>query len=196
MRMNLVGAAALAAVLVGAGASDAGEGRGSAAASVGGKKVTIDYGQPSLKGRPLAELMKQLSADRVWRAGDDQVTTLTTETDLEIGGKRVKAGRYSVYVHLPEDGSRNLILNTDLGQPLGKLWAQAPENMKNEPWPYIGDYQAKIATKEVLRAGMKKQAVSAPVDTFKMEMSPAGSGATLKLSWGEESWSVDVKPLK
>lgn len=170
--------------------------RASATATVNGKKVSIDYGRPALKGRALGDLIKQLSTDRVWRSGDDQVTTLTTETDLEIGGKRIKAGKYSLYVHLPVDGTRNLVLNSDLGQPLVKLWAAAPENMKNEPWPYIGDYQAKIGDKEVLRATMKKESVAAPVDVFTVEMAPVKDGASLRLSWGDESWSIDLKAAK
>jgi hypothetical protein len=170
--------------------------RGAASATVNGKKVSIDYGRPALKGRPLAELIKQLSADRVWRAGDDQVTTLTTETDLDIGGKRVKAGKYSVYVHLPEDGSRNLILNTDLGQPLKTIFAAAPPNLANEPWPYIGNYQAKIADKEVLRVPMKKEASATAADLFTVDLTPAATGAKLKLAWGDESWSIDIAPPK
>jgi len=170
--------------------------RGAATATVGGKKVAIDYGRPALKGRPLGDLIKQLSTDRVWRTGDDQVTTLKTETDLDIGGKKVKAGTYSVYVHLPEDGSRNLILNTNLGQPLKTIFAAAPPNLADAPWPYIGDYQAKIGDKEVLRVPMKKETVSAPVDLFTIDMKPDKENARLKLSWGEESWSVDLKPAK
>jgi len=168
--------------------------RGTATATLNGKKVTIDYGRPALKGRALGDLIKQLSEDRVWRSGDDQVTTLTTETDLDVGGKAVKAGKYSVYVHLPADGSRNLILNTDLGQPLGTIFAQAPDNLKNAPWPYIGNYQAKIGNKEVLRAGMKKESAAAPLDMFTIDLTPAASGtAKLKLAWGDESWSIDMK---
>ncbi len=170
--------------------------RGTASATVAGKKVSIDYGRPALKGRPLGELIKNLSDDRVWRAGDDQVTTITTETDLEIGGKKVKAGKYSVYVHLPADGSRNLLLNTDLGQPLGKIWAQAPAKMASEPWPYIGDYQAKVAAKEVLRAPLKKEVATAPVDMFTIDLVPAAAGASLRVAWGDESWSIDLKPAK
>ena len=34
--------------------------RGTASGTVGGKKVTIDYGRPALKGRSLDDLMKQL----------------------------------------------------------------------------------------------------------------------------------------
>lgn len=170
--------------------------RGAATATVGGKKVTIDYGRPSLKGRPLGDLIKQLSADRVWRTGDDQVTTLKTESDLDVGGRRVKAGTYSLYVHLPEDGSRNLILNTNLGQPLKTIFAAAPPNLADAPWPYIGNYQEKIGDKEVLRAPMKKEIVAAPVDLFTIEMTPAKDGARLKLSWGEESWSIELKPAR
>jgi hypothetical protein len=193
MRLRFTHATAMAVLF--ALPAAAGE-RGSAAADISGKKVTIDYGRPALKNRPLGDLLKQLSADRVWRAGDDQVTTLTTETDLDIGGKKLKAGKYSLYVHLPQDGSRNLIVNTDLGQPLGKIWDKAPDNLKTAPWPYIGDYQAKIASTEVLRVPMKKQTVATPVDVFTMNLAPAASGATLKLAWGDESWAVDLKPAK
>lgn len=194
MRVRLTHVAAV--LVASASLTFAASERGTATATVGGKKVTIDYGRPALKGRALGDLVKQLSPDRVWRSGDDQVTTLTTETDLSIGGKTVKAGKYSVYVHLPVDGSRNLVLNTDLGQPLVKLFAAAPDNMKNAPWPYIGDYQAKIGDKEILRAPLKKEMVKAPADVFTIDLAPAGAGAALKLSWGDESWSLDLKAAK
>jgi hypothetical protein len=188
--------AVLSAVLVIGMAPAEASDRGNPSVSLDGKKVTIDYGRPALKGRPLAELITKLSADKVWRTGDDQVTTLTTETDLEIGGKRIKAGKYSLYVHLPEDGSRNLILNTDLGQPLKKIFAAAPTNLADAPWPYIGDYQAKIGASEVLRTPMEKETASATVDVFSIDLAPSSGGAKLKLSWGNESWSIDLKPAK
>ena len=152
-------------VALGAGLAQAASERGKPTATIAGKAVTIDYGRPALKGRPLSGLLSQLAEDRVWRTGDDQVTTLTTATDLMIGGKRVKAGTYSLYVHLPLDGSRNLLLNTDPGQPLGKLWEKAPASRAEEPYPFIGDYQAKIGDKEVLRVPMKKETVAAPVNS-------------------------------
>jgi hypothetical protein len=186
----------VAAMVLGSALAYAASARGTATATLNGKKVTIDYGRPALKGRALGDLIKQLSEDRVWRSGDDQVTTLTTETDLDIGGKIVKGGKYSVYVHLPADGSRNLILNTDLGQPLGQIFAGASENMKNAPWPYIGNYQAKIGDKEILRVAMKKETVGAPVDEFTIDLTPVRDAANLKLSWGDESWSIDLKAAK
>jgi hypothetical protein len=194
MRVRLSHVAA--AVALCSGVALAASTRGSATATVNGKKVAIDYGRPALKGRALGDLLKQLADDRVWRAGDDQVTTLTTEGDLDIGGKKIKAGKYSLYVNLPADGSRNLIVNSDLGVPLGQIWAKAPDNLKNEPWPYIDNYQEKISSKELARIPLKKETVKSPVDLFTIELSQAKEAANLKLSWGDESWSIELKPAK
>ena len=189
-RIGLISVAALLAF--GASAAD----RGAATATIGGKKVSIDYGRPALKGRTVADLTKQLPEDRVWRAGDNQVTTLTTEGDLQIGGKKLAAGKYSLYVHFGEDGTRSLLVNSDLGIPLVKIFAKAPANLANEPWPRLDGYKKNVADKEVMRAPMKKESAASPVDQFTIGFTPAGQGATLKLAWGEESWSADVQPAK
>ena len=170
--------------------------RGAAVTTVSGTKVSIDYGRPALKGRSLDELMKQLPADRIWRAGENQVTTLTTEGDLTIGGKKLPAGKYSVYVHAGEEGEWSLVLNKDLGVPLGKIWAQAPDAMKNEPWPHYDAYQKEIGTTEIVRTKMKATKVAAPADVFTVSFAPKGKGADLNLAWGNEAWAVDVQPAK
>src|SRR5262245_21121406 len=94
---------AVAAVLVAVAGLASAQGqkpvdRGVATATVGGKKVSIDYGRPALKGRAMGELLKQLPPDKIWRAGENEVTMLSSEGDLMIGGKKVAAGKYSVYV--------------------------------------------------------------------------------------------------
>jgi hypothetical protein len=170
--------------------------RGSAAATIGGEKVEIDYGRPELKGRDIAELMEKLPPDRIWRAGENQVSTLTSAADLVIGGTKVPAGKYSVYVHADETGGWSLILNEDLGVPLGKMWDQAPDDLKNEPWPHLRDYAEAIKDKEVVRAPMKKAAAAEPVDPFTMSFSPRGQGADLTLAWGDQAWKVEVEPAK
>jgi hypothetical protein len=170
--------------------------RGAASAVVGGKKITIDYGPASLKGRSIGELLKQLPAERIWRTGLNEVSTLATEGDVVIGGKPVKAGRYSIYTHIPESGPWSLILNSDLGQPLGQLWKEAPEAVKNAPYPYLGNYETSIKAKEVLRVPMTQGKAGSPSETFKVEFTPAAQGATLVLAWGDETWSVPVAAAK
>ena len=51
--------------------------------------MAIEYGRPASAGRTVEALTAQLPADRIWRAGENQVTTLTTDTDVMIGDKRV-----------------------------------------------------------------------------------------------------------
>jgi len=170
----------------------AGESRGSASTTISGKKLTVDYGQPALKGRSFAELVKQLPSDRMWRAGSGIVTTLTTEADLMIGGKKVAAGKYSLYVHCPESGDYSLVLNSDQGQPLGKVWAAAPPAQAKDPYPSF-DYTKEIAAKEVLRAPMKKTSAAA-TDILAYTVKPAAGGATLTLAWGDQAWTVDIRP--
>jgi hypothetical protein len=163
---------------------------------VGGKKVTVDYGRPALKGRAIDELLKQLPPDRMWRAGENQVTTLTSEGDVTIGGTPVPAGRYTVYVHAGEGNAWSLVLNKDQGVPLGKIWAQAPENMKNEPWPHMGDYDKTAKATEVVRAKMTAAKAEQPADVFTISLAPKGQSAELTMQWGAQAWSVEIAPAK
>jgi hypothetical protein len=195
MKTRFAALATLAALSV-AGSALAQAPRGAAVATVGTGKVTIDYGRPDLKGRDLNVLMKNLPADRIWRAGENQVTTLTTETPVTIGGKVVPAGKYSLYVHAGEKGAWALILNRDLGVPLGKIWDKAPENMKDEPWPYLDGYTKAIGDKEVVRERMKAAKPGPPADLFTISLAPKGKGADMTLAWGNESWSIEVQPAK
>lgn len=133
--------------------------RDTAATTIGGKKVSIEYGRPALHGRTLGEVMKNLPADRMWRAGADAITTLTTETPLMIGSTKVPAGKYSLYVYCAPSGEYSLVLNSDLGQPLIKIFPKAPPSSANDPYPSF-DYSKEIAGKEVARAPMKKVTVS------------------------------------
>ncbi len=170
--------------------------RGAAATTVGGKKVAIDYGRPALKGRSLDELLKQLPADRMWRAGENQVSTLTTEGAIRVGDKTLPAGKYSLYVHAGEGNNWSLVLNKDLGVPLGQIWAQAPDKVKNEPWPHIMDYTKAIADKEVARVKMAAAKAAAPADLFTISFAEKGKGAELTLAWGTQAWALELQPAK
>ena len=188
--------AVVAALAVAASALAQGNPRGTATAAVAGKKLTLEYGRPALKGRSLDVLLKDLPADRIWRAGENQVTTFTTEGDVLVGGKNVAAGKYSAYVHAGVGGAWDFVLNKDLGLPLGQMWAQAPDNMKNEPWPHYTDYSKSIAGSEVARVSMKAAKAAQPADLFTITLAPKGKGQDLTLAWGTQAWSVEILPAK
>ncbi len=168
--------------------------RGNASLTLGGKQVTVDYGRPALKGRPMDELLAQLHADRIWRTGSEQVTTLTTAGAVTIGGHRVPPGKYTLYLHAPATGAYSLAINKDLGIALIKIYDKAPDNLKNEPWPQP-DY-ASIASQEVARVMLRASAPATPSDLFTIDLTPAQDGGVLTLTWGDKSWSADVKAAK
>ncbi len=163
-------------------------------ALLNGKKVTVEYGRPALGGRKMADLLTQLPADRIWRAGVDQATTFTTETDIIVGGKRVKAGKYTLYVHAPETGDYSLVLNSDLGVPLKTIFPAAPPALADALWPRLGDYGT-VAAREVLRVPLRKMAAAEPMDRFLISLAPAkGGNSAITLTWGDQAWTTDIAP--
>jgi hypothetical protein len=194
MRTHLLIVVAVLAIAVVAIAQDETP-RGKAEATIDGKAIVVDYGRPALKGRSPSDLMSKLADDRVWRAGMNQVTILATKADLMVGDKKVPAGKYSVYVHIPESGDWSLILNSVLGQPLSKIWDAAPDDLKNEPWPHFA-YTKEIGDKEVARAAMKSGNANPPAELFTIDLKASGDGAMMMMSWGDQLWSVDLKAAK
>ena len=65
--------------------------RGEAKAMVAGKAVSIDYGQPALKGR---DMLGQAQVGQAWRMGANDPTTLKTDADLAFGAASVPKGEY------------------------------------------------------------------------------------------------------
>lgn len=75
--------------------------RGKAETTVNGKKISIDYGRPELKGH---DLVKEAPVGFVWRLGKDGATEIETTGDLDVAGTTVKAGKYSLWAkHVAEN---------------------------------------------------------------------------------------------
>ncbi len=83
----------------------------------GGKWIEVTYSRPTLRGRADifgmgADYGKQVTGDaRIWRAGANLTTRLKTEVPLEIGGKRLAPGEYSLFVELKESGWALVVSN-------------------------------------------------------------------------------------
>jgi hypothetical protein len=178
------------------GTAAAGFGQGPwdiARTTIDGKRVAIEYGRPILRGRTIAGLMKQLPPDRIWRAGAGPVTILTTEADLIMGGKKVPAGNYSLYMHCPERGEYALIINRDIGEFSGGPLPKATDDRSNRPHPHSMNYTGEIADKEVARIPLKQKALpKSEVLIYSFE--PVNRGALLTIQWGELAWTMEIQP--
>jgi hypothetical protein len=60
-----------------------------------GVVVTIDYSQPSVKGR---EIGKDIAPyGQVWRTGANEATVFEVSKDVKVEGKALPAGKYGLY---------------------------------------------------------------------------------------------------
>ena len=162
--------------------------RGAVSAEVGGAAVSIDYGRPALGDRMLVDLLNMLPPDRVWRAGENQVTTLENSEPVEIGGKTVPAGRYSLYLHVPESGDWTLLVNRHQGIALGKLWSEAPEATRGEPWPMLSGY-SQIEEQEQARIALEKVEASGDGSVFEI----TAGGGVLRFAWGGVAYQATLR---
>ena len=72
------------------------------------KTVKVVYSRPQLNGRSMAKLAP---AGKVWRLGANEAAEITFYKDVTFGGKKVKAGSYSIFA-IPNEGEWTIILST------------------------------------------------------------------------------------
>src|SRR5262245_62040172 len=142
---------------------------GTAEVTLRGKKITIDYSRPSLKGRKVGQELAPYG--QVWRTGANEATALTTEVDLNIGGTKVPAGKYTLWT-LPSEGTWKLIINKQTGQ-----WGTRYDE-----------------SQDLARVDMKKSQLPQTVEQFTISFDKKGENlADLNLDWENTRVSVPVK---
>jgi hypothetical protein len=127
---------------------------------VHGAKITIAYGRPFIKNRPIDAVAPKGQA---YRLGADEATVLTTDKTLMIGGLTLEPGGYSLWAW-PDATGWKLIVNKQTGQ-----WGT--------------DYDAK---QDLGRTDLKTATVSSPQQNFTItvEEKPSNNGA-LNFDWGQ-----------
>jgi hypothetical protein len=139
-----------------------------------GKKISVDYGAPSVRGRKIfGELVPY---NQVWRFGANQATHFNTEADLLLGNAAVPKGSYTLWVWPSETGWK-LIINKQTG-----IWGT----------PYKPEYEKT----ELARVDMKVEKTSAPVELMVISLDKAGQGGVLKMEWENTSASVNFTEKK
>ncbi len=157
----------------------------------GGKWIEITYSRPILRGRTnifgtSADYGKAVNAGApAWRAGANLTTRLKTEVPLEIGGKRLEAGEYSLFVDLKE-GAWTLIVSN---QP-----AQSKYD-PNEKMKTFGafNYDPKY---DLVRVPMKMATPAFSVDQFTIAfVDVTEQGGKLAMVWEKTGAVVPFKVL-
>lgn len=131
-----------------------------------GKTITTDYSSPRAKGRQIFGGL--VPYNEVWRTGANEATTFVTTANLNVEGKDVPAGSYTIFT-VPAQDKWTLIINKKTGE-----WGI--------PYHYESD--------ELVRVPMQVGKTSGPVENFTINYSQSGGGCTLQISWENTQASV------
>ena len=155
-----------------------------------GKWLEITYGRPIKRGRELfgtgADYAKNIVIDgaKVWRAGANVSTRLKTEAALEIGGKKVPAGEYSVFIDTksPSDWTLNV-----------SSWAAQQTYDPNNKEALWGSFEY-TPDKDVARAPMAVSKLPISIDELTWNFADVtATGGKLVLMWDTVVATVPFK---
>ena len=132
--------------------------------TIDGAAISIEYGRPFVKGRPVEQVAP---FGREWRTGADQATTLITDKPLKFGTLSVPAGTYTLYT-VPGEKEWQLVVSKRTGQ-----WGV--------PYP---------AGQDLGRAPMTVGKAKTPVEQLTISVDDTRAGGTLRVEWGDTSASI------
>ncbi len=143
-------------------------------ATIDGAQVKIVYGRPFTKDPKSSEMRKiwggLVPYGEVWRMGADEATILTTDKELDLGGTKIPAGSYSLFLQPEENGGARLIVNKQTGQ-----------------WGTKHD-----ASQDLGKLEMKKKALAAPVNQFTILLDKESGANMLRLQWESTEYSAPI----
>lgn len=138
-----------------------------------GKTIKVAYSSPRAKGRKIfgdAGEKAVVPYGQIWRTGANEATTFVTDGNVNVGGKAIPAGSYTIFT-IPNADKWTLIVNK-----------------KTAEWGIPYKYEAD----ELGRVDMKVSKTSAPVENFTISFDQGGSKCTMRLEWENTRASVDI----
>ncbi|SHM86047.1 Protein of unknown function [Cyclobacterium lianum] len=137
---------------------------------VGLTEMHLAYSRPGKKDRKIfGELVP---FGQVWRTGANNPTTLEFDTEIEVEGQPLPAGKYALYT-VPGKSAWTVIFSKN-----------------TELWGAMGYDQADDA----LRVNVPVEKLKKPVETFTIQFAAlTDTGATLQLSWDKSQVGVRIE---
>ncbi|MCX6319366.1 MAG: DUF2911 domain-containing protein [Bacteroidetes bacterium] len=132
-----------------------------------GATLTIDYSQPSIKGREIGTAIEPFEG-KIWRAGANEATVFEVSQGVKVNGQELPAGKYGFFI----------IKN-------GDEWTL----IFNKTWNQWGAFSYK-ESEDALRIKVKAGTADPAAEKLTYTISPEGM---VSLHWGEYKISFDVK---
>lgn len=143
--------------------------------TVANQAVKVCYGRPSSRGRVMLG-GTNVPFGKLWRTGANEPTIFFAPIPLSIAGLKVPPGVYSLYT-VPGEREWEIIVNRSISQ-----------------WGKEDQYTDEVKAKELGRAKVKSEALSAPVEPFTIRAEPTGKNANaLVLEWEKTRVRIPVQ---
>ncbi|MDO1451122.1 DUF2911 domain-containing protein [Rhodocytophaga aerolata] len=130
--------------------------------------LRVTYSRPARNEREV--FGKLVPYGEVWRTGANEATQIKVYQDVELNGKRVKAGSYSLFT-IPQEKQWTIILNADLdywgaysykaNKDIVRVMAPV-SNLTNQVENFTIQFEAKGANKGVMRFAWDQTMVEVP----------------------------------
>lgn len=132
-------------------------------------RLRIIYSRPNKANRQIfgSEIVPY---GKVWRLGANEATELNLFTDAKIGGKKVPAGRYTLYALVSEKNWTFII------------------NKETDTW---GAFKYD-ASKDVCRITVPVEKMDAPIESLTIDLEKAGNGVNLVAGWDVISATLPI----
>lgn len=91
-----------------------------------GATLTIDYSQPSVKGRTIGKEIAPFG--KVWRTGANEATIFEVSKAVKVEGKSLAAGKYALH-SIPAENEWTLIFNKTWQKP-GTTYNEAEDALR------------------------------------------------------------------
>ena len=138
--------------------------------TVDGAAIAVEYGRPSLKGRPEAQLMP---AGQPWRTGADEATIITSNKPLTFGTVKLEPNTPYTINTVPGDKQWEILF--------GKL---------GKPGQWGIPYQQAL---ELGKAPMAVGKAAKPVEQLTISIDDTPAGGALRVEWGTVSATAPFK---
>ena len=133
-----------------------------------GATISIDYSQPSLKGRTIGKDIEPMN-NKIWRMGANEATVFETDREVTIEGFTLPAGKYSLFGINSESGFTILF---------------------NKAWQIWGTQYNQNRDSDLMNITVKPRKLDTPQEQLTYTIDPSGK---VSLLWGTMAIDFNVK---
>jgi len=132
----------------------------------GGSEFQVSYGSPAKRGRDIFGGIVPYGTR--WRTGANRATHFKTSKAINIAGKTIPAGEYTLFT-IPEANGGILIINSQTGQ----------------------NGRSYNASRDFMRTAMTKSSQREVTEQFTVKVVETDAGGSIQLIWDQTIYAVD-----